>query len=158
MVPNRAKHHIFSIKKNKRQYHGNNLRTIIRKQPPSIETHLAVMRGQEVFTQVRQREELNRASQLKSSDQQIFSTTSSTCSTLIRQRLKRTSLVKAPLSVQRQSVYMLAAYVVTVRLLAATGWLPRLVRRKMAVLRTFTVGFEKVLGLYFTSRGSAQFN
>ena len=54
---------------------------------------------QEVSTQVRQREELNWASQLKSSDQQIFSTMSSPDSTLIRQRLERPSLVKAPLSV-----------------------------------------------------------
>ena len=40
---------------------------------------------QEVSTQVRQREKLNWASQLKSSDQQIFSTMSSTDSSLIRQ-------------------------------------------------------------------------
>ena len=39
----------------------------------------------EVSTQVRQREELNWASQLKSSDQQIFSTMSGTDSPLIRQ-------------------------------------------------------------------------
>ena len=40
---------------------------------------------QEVSTQERQREELNWASQLKSSDQQIFSTMSGTDSPLIRQ-------------------------------------------------------------------------
>ena len=40
---------------------------------------------QEVSTRVRQREELNWASQLKSSDQQIFSTMSGTDSPLIRQ-------------------------------------------------------------------------
>ena len=40
---------------------------------------------QEVSTWVRQREELNCASQLKSSDQQIFSTVSGTDSPLIRQ-------------------------------------------------------------------------
>ena len=40
---------------------------------------------QEVSTRVRQREELNWASQLKSLDQQIFSTMSSPESTLIRQ-------------------------------------------------------------------------
>ena len=40
---------------------------------------------QEVSTEVRQREELNWASQLKSSDQQIFSTMSGTDSLLIRQ-------------------------------------------------------------------------
>ena len=55
--------------------------------------------GEVVSTQVRQGEELNWASQLKSSDQKIFSTISSTDSTLIRQRLERPSLVKAPLSV-----------------------------------------------------------
>ena len=40
---------------------------------------------QEVSTRVRQREELNWASQLKSSDQQIFSSMSGTDSLLIRQ-------------------------------------------------------------------------
>ena len=40
---------------------------------------------QEVSTWVRQREELNWASQLKSSDQQIFSSMSGTDSSLIRQ-------------------------------------------------------------------------
>ena len=40
---------------------------------------------QEVSNRVRQREELNWASQLKSSDQQIFSTMSGTDSSLIRQ-------------------------------------------------------------------------
>ena len=54
---------------------------------------------QEVSTQVRQREDLNWATQLKSPDQQIFSTMSSTDSTLISQRLERPSLVEAPLSV-----------------------------------------------------------
>ena len=54
---------------------------------------------QGVSAQVRQREELNWESQLKSSDQQIFSTISSNDSTLIRQRLERPSLDKAPLSV-----------------------------------------------------------
>ena len=96
---------------------------------------------QEVSTQVRQREELNWASQLKSSDQQIFSTMSSTDSTLIRQRLGRPSLVKAPLVVQRQSAYVLAVHLVTVRLLAAAGRLLRLVKRKVATPRAFTVGF-----------------
>ena len=52
----------------------------------------------------------------------------STDSTLIRQRLERPSLVKAPLSVLRQSAYMLAVHLVTVRLLAAAEQLPRLVR------------------------------
>ena len=96
---------------------------------------------QEVSTQARQREELNWPSQLKPSDQQIFSTKSCTDSILIRQRLERPSLVKAPLSVWRQSADMLAVHLVTVRLLTATGRLPRLVRRKVAMLRTFTVGF-----------------
>ena len=96
---------------------------------------------QDVFTQVRQRENLNWASQLKSLDQQIFSTMSSPDSALVRQRLERPSLVKAPLSVKRQSAYMLAVHLVTVRLLAATGRLPRLVRRKVAMLRAFSVGF-----------------
>ena len=56
---------------------------------------------QEVSTQVHQREELNWASQLKSSGQKIFSTMSSTDSELdwIRQRLERPSLIKAPLLV-----------------------------------------------------------
>ena len=40
---------------------------------------------QEVSTRVRQREELDWASQLKSSDQQIFSSMSGTDSSLIRQ-------------------------------------------------------------------------
>ena len=35
---------------------------------------------------------------------------------------------------------MLAVHLVTVRLLAAAGRLPRLVRRKVAMLRAFTVG------------------
>ena len=66
---------------------------------------------------------------------------SSPDSALVRQRLERPSLVKAPLSVKRQSAYMLAVHLVTVRLLAATGRLPRLVSRKVAMLRAFSVGF-----------------
>ena len=53
--------------------------------------HLVAVRGliqQEVPTRVRQWEEINWALQLKSSDQQIFSTMSSPESTLIRQDQK----------------------------------------------------------------------
>ena len=39
---------------------------------------------------------------------------------------------------------MLAVHLVTVRLLAAAGRLPRLVRRKAAMLRAFTVGFLEI--------------
>ena len=49
-------------------------------------------------------------------------------------RLERPSLVKAPFSVLRQSAYMLAVHLVTVHLLAAAGRLPRLVRRKVAII------------------------
>ena len=49
-------------------------------------------------------------------------------------RLERPSLVKAPLSVLRQSAYMLAVQLVTVHLMAAAGRLPRLVRRKVAII------------------------
>ena len=70
------------------------------------------LKHQEVPTRVRQRGELNSASQFKPPGQQIFSTISRPQSTLIIGLLL--SLVKAPLSVQRQSAYMLAVYLVTV--------------------------------------------
>ena len=57
-------------------------------QDPLNGTHLVAVRGlihEEVLTRVHKREELNRVSQLKSSDQQIFSTMSRPESTLIRQ-------------------------------------------------------------------------
>ena len=44
---------------------------------------------------------------------------------------------------------MLAVYLVTVRLLAAAVQLPRLVMRKVAILRTFTVDLQKVLRVVF---------
>ena len=102
MVPNRAKHHIFSIKKKQKVVPWEQSAHYYVQTAPLDWNSPCRGEGashQEVFTQVRQREELNWASQLKSSDQQIFSTMSSTDSTLIRQRLERPSLVKAPLSV-----------------------------------------------------------
>ena len=98
--------------------------------PPSIEPP-----HQEAPTQARQREEL------KPPDQQIFSTMSSTDSTLIKQRLEWAPPAKAPLSVQWQLANMLAVHLVTVRPLAAAERLPRLVKRKVGMLRAFTVGF-----------------
>ena len=44
---------------------------------------------------------------------------------------------------------MLAVHLVTVCLLAAAGRLPRLVRRKVAMLHAFSVGFQKVLRVVF---------
>ena len=66
---------------------------------------------------------------------------SSTDSTLINQRLDWAPPAKAPLSVQGQFAKMLAVHSVTVRPLAAAERLPRLVRRKVGMLRAFTVGF-----------------
>ena len=53
---------------------------------------------------------------------------------------------------------MLAVHLATVCLLAVAGWLPRLVRRKVAMLCTFAIGFWRVPGLSFTSHDSARFN
>ena len=85
---------------------------------------------QEVSTKVRQRGELNWASQLKASGQQISSTIMSRPD---KTRLERPSLVKAPLLVWCQFAYIC--------LCAAAERLPRLVRRKVAMLRAFAFGF-----------------
>ena len=48
-----------------------------------------------------------------------------------------------------KAAYMLAVHLVTVLLCASVGRLPRLVKRKVAILRAFTVGFQKVLRVVF---------
>ena len=120
--------------------------------PPLYDTHLVAERElihQEVPTRVRQRGELNGASQLKLSDQQIFSTIiSRPVSTLIRQIGKAFSSLSTPLGLVTVRLYVAVRFV-TVRLCAAAGSLPRLVRRKVAMLRAFTVGFKKVLRVVF---------
>ena len=99
MVPNRAKHHIFSIKKKQKVVPWEQSAHYYMQTAPLDWNSPCRGEGashQEVFTQVRQREELNWASQLKSSDQQIFSTMSSTYSSLIRQDWKGLLKLKHP--------------------------------------------------------------
>ena len=53
---------------------------------------------------------------------------------------------------------MLAVHLVTVHLCAAAGRLPRLVRRKVAMLCAFTIGFQKVLRVTFYFSWLHRFN
>ena len=118
---------------------------------PSIETHLAMVRGlptKKFFPSASTRgAQLSVAVKVVRPTDLLINVKYGLITD--QTRLERPSLVKAPLSVQRPSAYMLAVHLVTFRLLAAAGRLLSFVMRKVAMLRSFTVGFWKVLRVVF---------
>ena len=118
---------------------------------PSIETHLAVVRGlptKKFFPSASMRRAQRSVTVKVVRPTDLLNNVKYGLIT-DQTRLERPSLVKTPLSVQRPSVYMLAVDLVTFRLLAAAGRLLNFVMRKVAMLPAFTVGFQKVLKVVF---------
>ena len=113
---------------------------------PSIETHLAVVRGlpaKKFFPSASTRRAQRSVAVKVARPTDLLNNVKYGLIT-DQTRLERPSLVKTPLT-----AYMLAVDLVTFRLLAAAERLLNFVMRKVAMLPAFTVGFQKVLKVVF---------